>query len=85
MSFYIIVSDSTIKKQFSMGRWGRQSPGLELEAPPSSPPPLPPRNNPFIRQSSFTKIGYMFNSALNGKKPQSKYNIRNYLKNQLQT
>ena len=61
-------------KSFKMGRWGRQSPVLEPEPPPPvSPPPLPPRhNNTFMRQSSFTKIGNMLNTAIsmNGaKKP----------------
>ncbi|XP_040153929.1 protein phosphatase PP2A 55 kDa regulatory subunit isoform X2 [Anopheles arabiensis] len=32
------------------------------------PPPIPPR--PVIRQSSFTKIGYMINTAVNGTKKQ---------------
>lgn len=59
-----------------MGRWGRQSPVPEPEPPPpASPPPLPPRHNTFMRQSSFTKIGNMLNTAINmngAKKPQSK-------------
>ncbi|XP_039448767.1 protein phosphatase PP2A 55 kDa regulatory subunit isoform X1 [Culex pipiens pallens] len=35
---------------------------------PNSPPPIPPR--PVARQSSFTKIGYMINTAVNGTKKQ---------------
>lgn len=52
-----------------MGLWGRLSPVSE----PETPPPLPPRNFTYSRQSSLTKIGYMFNpnknsiKRLNGK------------------
>ncbi|KAI9578330.1 hypothetical protein GQX74_014201 [Glossina fuscipes] len=47
-----------------MGRWGRHSPVLEPpDPPPPSPPPLPQRA--FMRQSSFTKIGNMLNTAIN--------------------
>uniref|UniRef100_A0A1B0BWG3 Uncharacterized protein n=1 Tax=Glossina palpalis gambiensis TaxID=67801 RepID=A0A1B0BWG3_9MUSC len=58
-----------------MGRWGRHSPVLEPpDPPPPSPPPLPQRA--FMRQSSFTKIGNMLNTAINinsVKKPHGKF------------
>lgn len=46
-----------------MGLWGRLSPVQEPEAP--LPPPLPPRSCGYARQSSLTKIGYMFNPNKN--------------------
>lgn len=63
-----------------MGRWGRQSPVAEMEPPPppttgGSPQPLPRTGAPFVRQSSFTKIGNILNSAITGKKSQSKLKI----------
>lgn len=61
-----------------MGRWGRQSP-VEIKnceiVDSQQPPPLPPRKSINItRQSSFTKLGQILNSAKNGvqKKQQSK-------------
>ncbi|XP_029716091.1 uncharacterized protein LOC115259546 [Aedes albopictus] len=42
--------------------------GMSPPHSPNSPPPIPPR--PVIRQSSFTKIGYMINTAVNGTKKQ---------------
>lgn len=58
-----------------MGRWGRQSPIETVD--PQQPPPLPPRKSIITRQSSFTKLGQILNSAKNGvqKKPQSKFKI----------
>uniref|UniRef100_A0A1A9V8S7 Uncharacterized protein n=1 Tax=Glossina austeni TaxID=7395 RepID=A0A1A9V8S7_GLOAU len=53
-----------VKTTDKMGRWGRHSPVLEPpDPPPPSPPPLPQRA--FMRQSSFTKIGNMLNTAIN--------------------
>lgn len=49
----------------AVNRWGRQSPG---PAEPDPPPPLPPR--PVSRQSSFSKIGNMFNTAISSSKRQ---------------
>uniref|UniRef100_A0A182QSS5 Uncharacterized protein n=1 Tax=Anopheles farauti TaxID=69004 RepID=A0A182QSS5_9DIPT len=44
------------------------SPSPPHSPPINMPPPIPPR--PVIRQSSFTKIGYMINTAVNGTKKQ---------------
>lgn len=44
------------------------SPSPPNSPPINMPPPIPPR--PVIRQSSFTKIGYMINTAVNGTKKQ---------------
>lgn len=46
-----------------MGLWGRLSPVSEPDVP--LPPPVPPRNFGYSRQSSLTKIGYMFNPNKN--------------------
>lgn len=44
-----------------MGKWG---PKVSSD----SEPPSPTLSRTFTRQSSLTKIGYMFNSALNSSK-----------------
>lgn len=59
---------SSSEKSPKMERW-KPNPILE----PEPPPPIPPRT--FMRQSSFTKIGNMLNTAINmngTKKIQSK-------------
>jgi hypothetical protein len=63
-----------------MGRWGRQSPpptptdlsSHELASSPTQRDPF--RFNEIGRQSSFKRIGYMFDKARNGAKKYGKVN-----------
>lgn len=64
------VTSSPIAIPAGAGGGGGDSEYLGASPPhsPNSPPPIPPR--PVARQSSFTKIGYMINTAVNGTKKQ---------------
>ena len=67
--FLVKIQTVTTKHAPSIGRWGRHNSGPG----PEPPPPLPPRNAAHMqvqRQSSFTKIGSMINTAMNGARRQ---------------